>query len=67
MTINGNTIVGEGNVDISGLPDVSSGDNNKILMVVNGEWQLVMPVFVYTGTTDPDTILGNNGDLYLQS
>ena len=67
MTINGNTIVGEGNVDISGLPDVSSGDNNKILMVVNGEWQLVMPVFVYTGTTDPDSILGNNGDLYLQS
>lgn len=67
MTINGNTIVGEGNVDISGLPDVSSGDNNKILMVVNGEWQLVMPVFVYTGTTDPETILGNNGDLYLQS
>lgn len=67
MTINGNTIVGEGNVDISGLPDVTSTDNNKILMVVNGEWQMVMPVFVYTGTTDPDTILGNNGDLYLQS
>ena len=67
MTINGNTIVGEGNVDISGLPDVTSTDNNKILMVVNGEWQMVMPVFVYTGTTDPDTILGNDGDLYLQS
>lgn len=67
MTINGNTIVGEGNVDISGLPDVTSTDNNKILMVVNGEWQMVMPVFVYTGTTDPNTILGNDGDLYLQS
>ena len=67
MTINGNTIVGEGNVDISGLPDVSTNDNNKILMVVNGEWQMVMPVFVYTGQESPNNILGNNGDIFLQS
>lgn len=66
MTINGNTIVGEGNVDISGLPDVTSTDNNKILMVVNGEWQMVTPVFVYTGPDAPNNILGNNGDIYLQ-
>lgn len=66
MTINGNTIVGEGNVDISGLPDVTSTDNNKILMVINGEWQMVTPVFVYTGPDAPNNILGNNGDIYLQ-
>ena len=47
MTINNTSIIGEGNVNISGLPDVSISDNDKILMVVNGEWQMVKPPFVY--------------------
>ena len=31
------------NIVASGLPQVSASDNGKILMVVNGQWQLVSP------------------------
>lgn len=65
-TINGNDITGNGNIDISGLPVVTTTDNDKILMVVNGEWQMVTPVFVYSGTTPPSNVLGRNGDIYLE-
>lgn len=37
-TINGNSILGSGDISISDLPAVSSADNGKILTVVNGEW-----------------------------
>ena len=49
------------------LPSVSASDNGKILQVVNGVWTLVTPTTVYTGTGTPDNLLGNNGDIYLQT
>lgn len=65
-TVNNQTIVGTGNVDISGLPSVTSADNGKVLMVVNGAWQLVNPVNVYSGIETPSNSQGNNGDIYIQ-
>ena len=37
-TINSNSLVGSGNISITGLPAVTSSDNGKVLMVVNGAW-----------------------------
>ena len=51
----------------SGLPSVSSSDNGKILMVVNGAWSLVLPSTIYSGNATPSNANGNNGDIYLQS
>lgn len=51
----------------SGLPTVTSSDNGKILMVVNGSWSLVTPVTLYSGNATPSNSNGNNGDLYIQS
>ena len=51
----------------SGLPSVTSSDNGKILQVVNGQWTLVTPTVIYTGNAAPDNILGNNGDIYIQT
>lgn len=51
----------------SGLPSVSSSDNGKILMVVNGAWSLVLPSTIYSGNASPSNANGNNGDIYLQS
>ena len=42
-TINNQTITGTGNLNIAELPTVTSADNGKILMVVNGEWTMVSP------------------------
>lgn len=42
-TINNESIVGTGNLAVSGLPTVTSSDNGKILQVVNGAWALVTP------------------------
>ena len=36
-TINSTSLVGTGNIDIEGLPTVTSSDNGKVLMVVNGQ------------------------------
>ena len=49
------------------LPNVTSADNGKILMVVNGQWSAVNPTTIYTGTGTPDNSQGNNGDIYLQT
>ena len=65
-TINNQTITGTGNVTINELPTVSSTDNGKVLQVVNGQWQLVTPLNLYSGTGAPDNSQGNNGDIYLQ-
>lgn len=65
-TINGNTITGTGDVTISGLPEVNSTYNGKILQVVDGEWTLVTPLNLYSGTGTPNNTQGNNGDLYMQ-
>ena len=49
------------------LPTVSSSDNGKILMVSGGTWQLVTPSVIYAGNSVPENVLGNNGDIYLQT
>ena len=56
------------NISIRELPAVTSSDNNKVLMVVNGAWaaQTVDIQSYYTGSSSPQSTLGNNGDIYLQ-
>lgn len=66
-TINSQSLLGSGDLQVSGLPAVTSSDNNKILQVVNGAWTIVMPVAIYSGTSTPNNSVGNNGDLYLQT
>ena len=66
-TVNNESLVGTGNVVIPGLPLVTSADNGKILMVVNGQWQLVYPSTLYSGSGIPNNANGNNGDLYTQT
>jgi len=66
-TVNNESLIGTGNVVVSGLPQVSASDNGKILMVVNGQWQLVSPSVLYTGQGLPNNSQGNNGDLYIQT
>ena len=66
-TVNNESLIGTGNIVVSGLPQVSSADNGKILMVVNGQWQLVSPSVLYSGQGLPNNAQGNNGDLYMQT
>lgn len=66
-TVNNESLVGTGNIVVSGLPAVTSADNGKILMVVNGQWQLVSPSVLYSGSGIPNNANGNNGDLYMQT
>lgn len=54
------------NAKIETLPTVTSTDNGKVLQVVNGEWTLVSPSTIYSGTGTPSNSQGNNGDLYMQ-
>lgn len=54
------------NDNINTLPNVTSSDNGKVLQVVNGEWTLVSPSTIYSGTGTPSNSQGNNGDLYMQ-
>jgi len=54
-------------IDLSGLPSVSAADNGKILMVVNGQWALVSPSVLYSGSGVPNNTNGNNGDIYVQT
>lgn len=65
-TINGNTMTGTGNVSIREVPAVTSSDNGKVLMVVNGAWAATTPVSIYSGSDAPNNSQGINGDLYLQ-
>ena len=51
----------------SGLPSVTIADNDKVLKVVNGQWVAATPYTVYTGNNQPDNVLGNNGDIFLQT
>ena len=50
-----------------GLPSVTSSDNGKILMVVNGTWTLVLPATLYSGSAMPANSQGNNGDIFVES
>ena len=50
-TINGNSLLGSGNLTVGGLPSVSASDNGKVLTVVNGAWAAAsLPV--YDGTVE---------------
>ena len=49
------------------LPAVSSSQNGQVLQVVNGQWTLVTPVSIYSGSSNPDNSQGTNGDIYLQT
>lgn len=45
-TVNGNSLLGSGDLAISGLPTVTASDNGKVLMVVNGAWAAAdLPVY----------------------
>ena len=66
-TINSQTMTGSGNVTIREIPACTSSDNGKVLQVVNGSWTLVTPVSIYSGSSNPDSSQGTNGDLYLQT
>ena len=70
VTVNGTQATvsnGMASVNVSGLPPVTSSDNGKVLAVVNGQWSAATPVTVYSGNIAPDNVLGNNGDIYLQT
>lgn len=47
------------------VPSVSSTDNNKVLMVINGapSWQAIQTI--YSGTSEPQDSTGSDGDIYL--
>ena len=49
------------------LPSITASDEGKILQIVNGQWSLVTPTVIYTGNSAPDNVLGNNGDIYIQT
>lgn len=66
-TINNQSIVGQGNVTLSGLPDVTSAHNGKTLMVINGQWAMISPSTFYSGSGVPNDINGNDGDIYIQT
>ena len=55
------------NLQVNELPAVTASDNGKVLQVVNGVWALVTPVNIYTGDGEPSNLLGNNGDIYIQT
>lgn len=54
------------NITVNELPTVTSSDNGKVLMVVNGAWSMVTPVSIYSGSAAPNNSQGINGDIYLQ-
>lgn len=50
-TVNGESLLGSGNLTVSGLPSVTASDNGKVLRVVNGAWAAAeLPV--YDGTVE---------------
>lgn len=53
--------------NVGGLPSVTSADNGKVLMVVDGAWTLVTLSSIYTGTNTPSSDQGNNGDIFVQT
>lgn len=70
LTFNGTAVtVTNGVAAITGqtLPTVTSADNGKVMMVVEGAWALVTPTTVYTGGSTPLSSVGNDGDIYLQT
>lgn len=66
-TINNQSILGSGNITLTGVPAFSASDNGKILGVVNGQLAWVTPTTIYTGSGTPSSSTGNDGDIYLQT
>lgn len=50
-TVNNESLLGSGNLTVSGLPSVTSSDNGKVLRVVNGAW-VAAELPVYDGTVE---------------
>ena len=48
------------------LPSYTASDNGKVLMIVSGAPSWVTPTVVYSGSNNPNSQLGNDGDIYLQ-
>ena len=66
-TINNQSILGSGNITLTGVPAFSASDNGKILGVVNGQLAWVTPTTIYTGSGTPSSSTDNDGDIYLQT
>lgn len=70
VTVNGDSAqVSNGVVALTmptGLPAVTSSNNGMVLKVVNGAWAVVSAVTVYSGTGEPESTLGHNGDIFLK-
>ena len=49
------------------LPEIESGDEGKVLKVVDNAWCASTNSIIYAGTAEPSASLGQNGDVYLQS
>ena len=65
-TINNKSLLGLGNLSIRELPSVGSADNGKVLMVVNGNWQvtslpLASNVMFGVVKTDGTSIVATDG------
>ena len=71
LTVNGSAATISDKVasmDLLVLPDVTISDENKILKVINGEWEVATAVTIYEGEIGvPPENLGNNGDIYIQT
>jgi len=65
-TIDSEVSAHTGNLSLH-LPVVTSGDNNSVLMVVDGQWTVSSPITLYSGQGEPSQNLGNNGDVFLQT
>ena len=50
------------------IPSCSTSDNDKVLTVVGGvpTWATVVYQTFYTGSAEPTSTLGSDGDLYLK-
>lgn len=56
-TVNGNSLLGSGDIDVSELPTVTTADNDKVLTVVSGAWAAATPSGS-GGTSDSSIIRG---------
>ncbi len=52
---------------ISAIPTPSSSDNGKVLGVSGGAYSLTSPITIYSGSSNPSSSLGNDGDIYIKT
>ena len=62
MTVGGKTLPDQSSL----LPSPTNADNGKVLRVVNGQWVLVEPVIIFSGTGEPSDDDGKDGDIFIQ-